>query len=156
MAELDTKDIKNEVEDFFQKVGLKLKAEVTQKDDSFDIDLVTDETGLLIGRHGDTLQDFQTVISIILNNKYKGKNWVRFNFDVGGWKQTREEDIEQLTKKAVERVRATGESYALPPMKSAERRLVHVLIADFDDIASESEGAGSERHVVLSLGKEDK
>ena len=151
MNTIDPADIKIEIEDFFHKVGIELKAEVAKQDEGFLVTLNTKESGLLIGHHGDTLQDFQTIIGLVLNNKYKQDAWIRYALDIGGWRAEREQSIRDLTLKAVEKVRSTGEPFTLPPMRAAERRLTHMVISDHPDIASDSSGTGPERKVTLSL-----
>lgn len=153
MDKIDPKDIQTEVVDFFAKVGLEVKAKAAKSEEGFEVVLETKDSGLLIGHHGDTLQDFQTVLNLILNNKYRQDTWVRYVLDIGGWRAERENDIKGIAIKAIEKVRTTGEPFTLPPMKPAERRLVHVLVAENPDITSESFGSGADRKVTLALSK---
>jgi spoIIIJ-associated protein len=150
MSTIEPKDIQSEVEDFFHKVGIDLKAAVSKHDGGFLITLETADSGLLIGHHGDTLQDFQTILGLILNNKYHQDEWVRYSLDIGGWRAEREQNIRELTLKAIEKVRSTGEPFTLPPMRAAERRLTHVIIGEHTDVKSESTGTGPERKVTIS------
>lgn len=148
---IDTNDLKKEVVDFFHKVGIDLDAAVTYEDETYRIELLTEESGLIIGYHGDTLNDFQTVLALLLNNKYSRDSWSRFVIDIGGWKKAREKELEDFVTKAISKVRATGEAYSFPPMKPGERRFVHMVVSEqAPDLVTESDGTGANRKVVIS------
>jgi spoIIIJ-associated protein len=69
--------------------------------------------------------------------------------DVGGYREERNSKLEDLALQKADDVRILGEAIELPPMKPSDRRAVHVALSQFDDIATESEGEGRDRYVVI-------
>ncbi len=73
--------------------------------------------------------------------------------DINGYRDSRLNKIEDMTKGFIDRVRFHETDVEMPPMNSYERRQVHMFISDYPDIMSESTGEGRARHVVLKLNK---
>lgn len=72
----------------------------------------------------------------------------RLILDVGGSREARQLELENLVDRAIERIEGGATSAALPPMSSYERKLVHDVVAD-RGFTSESEGEGRDRHTVI-------
>lgn len=105
------------------------------------------DAGRLIGKGGRTLASLEFLTNAVVN---KGdQEPVRVVIDVGGYKRRRDERLRQTAERAVARVRKSGQPVELEPMGAAERRIVHMAVADLDDIVSESAGEGRSRRVVL-------
>ena len=111
------------------------------------LDIFGGESGKIIGRDGRTLQALEYVTNAVLNRQ-EGDS-ARVNIDVGGYKKRRDDRLMGAAQKAAARVRETGEGYAMKPMNAAERRIVHMAIADDPSVVSESEGDGRDRRVVI-------
>lgn len=111
------------------------------------IDIFGGESGKIIGRDGRTLQALEYITNAVMNRQ-DGDN-ARVNIDVGGYKKRRDDRLIGAAQKAATQVRETGESYAMKPMNAAERRIVHMAIADDPTVISESEGEGRDRRVVV-------
>ncbi len=107
------------------------------------------ETGLLIGSRGETLKSLQTIVGLIFRNK-KG-DWRRILIDVADWREKQEKRLKELAETTLEKVRSTGEATPLYNLTPAERRIVHMTIADETDIETESIGEGEDRHLVVKL-----
>jgi spoIIIJ-associated protein len=69
--------------------------------------------------------------------------------DVGGYREERNSHLEEMALQKADDVRILGESIELPPMKPADRRAVHMALSEYDDIITESEGEGRDRHIVI-------
>lgn len=105
------------------------------------------DAGRLIGKAGRTLAALEFLTNAVVN---KGDDEpVRVVIDVGGYKRRRDERLRQTAERAVARVRKTGHPVELEPMSAAERRIVHMAVADEGDVVSESAGEGRSRRVVL-------
>jgi spoIIIJ-associated protein len=105
------------------------------------------DAGRLIGKNGRTLAALEQIANAVVNKIEDDP--VRVNIDVGGYKRRRDERLRGTAQKAADQVRTRGEPVELEPMTAAERRIVHMAVADDPDIMSESTGEGRERRVVL-------
>jgi len=83
----------------------------------------------------------------------RGANQPKVRLDCNGYRSTRILELQLLARKAAERVRTTGTPLSLQPMPSAERRIIHLALAEEADVRTESSGAGLRRHVVILPGQ---
>ena len=113
------------------------------------IDLSGEDSGLLIGRRGQTLQSLQFLVNMI-TRKQLGDD-VRVALDVEHYRQRREASLRDMAGKVAARVAQTGHSITLEPMSAADRRVVHLSLADHDAVSTESVGFGDERKVSIIL-----
>jgi spoIIIJ-associated protein len=104
--------------------------------------------GLLIGRKGDTLNSLQHLIGRIVSRKMGG--YQRLTLDVGGYLRNRQEILKQKALKAAERAKKQRREVALEPMKAAERRIIHLALADVEGITTYTVGNGDLRKVFVS------
>ena len=111
------------------------------------IDLSGDDSGLLIGRRGQTLQSLQFMVNMIVR-KELGEG-TRVVLDVERYRQRRESSLRDMALKVAERVAQTGRSITLEPMSAADRRIIHVSLADREDVSTESVGFGDDRKVSI-------
>jgi spoIIIJ-associated protein len=111
------------------------------------IDLTGEDSGLLIGRRGQTLQALQFVVNMIAR-KELGES-VRVVLDVEHYRQRREESLRDMASKVASRVAQTGRSITLEPMSAADRRMVHVALAEYQGVRTESVGMGDDRKVTI-------
>lgn len=112
------------------------------------IDIAGEDLGLLIGRRGDTLLSLQYLVNLVVTRQFPGRGGV--SIDVEHYRHRRESQIMALTERMADRVRQTGSSITLEPMSAAERRLVHLALAEDPDLATNSIGEGENRKVVIS------
>lgn len=114
------------------------------------IDCKTDDARMLIGRNGQTLEALQFVVRQMC--KGSGGEHGPFVIDVLDYRARRRRNLEDQAKKgAVAVLNGDSERYALQPMSPYERRIVHQYLQEhFADLASESEGEGPGRHIVIS------
>jgi len=111
------------------------------------IDLTGEDSGLLIGRRGQTLQALQFVVNMIAR-KELGES-IRVVLDVEHYRQRREDSLRDMSTKVASRVAQTGRSITLEPMSAADRRMVHVSLADYEGVRTESVGMGEDRKVTI-------
>lgn len=109
----------------------------------------TQEAGILIGRHGETISAFQLILNQIINRGEE--NWQRILVDCGDYRSRQEESLRNLALSTAEQVKETGEAKALYDLTPAQRRVVHMVLSEDSDIVTESEGEGRERHLVVRL-----
>jgi spoIIIJ-associated protein len=117
-------------------------------DGTVHVDVHGGDAGRLIGKGGRTLAALEFLTNAVVN-KVEGESPVRVNVDIGGYKRRRDERLRQVAQRAAARVRKTGMPFELDPMSAAERRVVHVELADDPGVMSESTGEGRDRRVVI-------
>ena len=147
MTEENLKIIKTEAQKLLEYLMVEAKIEVSEKEDVYEVQIETEDTGILIGYHGETLTSLQLILSLILYKRLG--SWLRLIVNVGDWRQKREEVLKQMALSAAERVAATDEAMVLPNLSSFERRIVHLLLADHPKVTSSSEGEGVERKLII-------
>jgi len=111
------------------------------------VEIYGGDPGKVIGRAGRTLAALEYITNAVINRDEGSR--VRVSIDVGGYKRRRDERLRTEARKAASRVRKTGRPVELDAMSAAERRVVHMVLADDADIVSESSGEGKNRHVVV-------
>ena len=137
-------------EELLTLMGVEAKIDVSEdkENQALVINISSDnETGLLIGRHGQTLLSFQAAIGMML--KQKLGEWIRVIVNVGDWRQKEEEHLKDLAESTAERVRTTGEPQPIYNLTPSQRRIVHLTLSEEPDLSTESEGEGEERYLVV-------
>ena len=118
------------------------------------IDLSGDDSGLLIGRRGQTLQALQFVVNMITRKELG--HGVRVALDVEHYRQRREASLRDMAGKVAARVAQTGRGITLEPMTAADRRVIHLSLADHQGVSTESVGFGDDRKVtIIPTGRND-
>ncbi len=115
--------------------------------DELDANIHGGDPGKLIGRGGRTLAALEYVVNAVVNRE--GSDPVRINIDVGGYKRRRDERLRQTAERTADLVRKNGEAIELEPMSAAERRVVHMALAEVPGIRTESAGEARDRRVVV-------
>jgi predicted RNA-binding protein Jag len=104
-------------------------------------------SNLLIGERGGNLVALEYLLKRVLRKKL-GEEF-RFALDLNDYRMRRLEDLKQDVKSAAKEARTYQRDVPLRPMSSFERRIVHLLLAEYPDITTESIGAEPERRVVI-------
>lgn len=112
------------------------------------LDIVGGELGLLIGRHGKTLDALQTVVAAITSRQIGQRFPVVV--DVEGYRGRRREKLEDIARRTADRVSRQGRAVKLRPMTSYERRVVHMTLREDRRVTTGSEGEEPFRSVVVS------
>ena len=116
----------------------------------FDID--GDDSGLLIGRRGETLRSLQFMVALLAGRQLDDR--VRIFLDVAGYQQRRYESLENLARRVAQQVANTGRPFTLEPMPPNERRVVHMALAEYPGVSTASTGFGDERKIVVEPEQE--
>ena len=106
-----------------------------------------DDSGLLIGRKGETLRALQFMVRFLVSRKTGER--ANLSVDVEGYDDRRRQSLSNLANRVAQRVIKTGRSIELEPMNPRERRLVHITLSESGDVYTESSGTGEGRRVVI-------
>lgn len=123
------------------------------------IRLTGEDSGVLIGRHGDTLDALQYLANLALNNKLEqeGKESEKVTLDIEGYRARREETLRILAKRTAEKVKKYHKNIALDPMTPYERRIIHSALQNDSEVMTASVGSDENRKVVIHyVGKVQK
>lgn len=136
-------------------VGTELRLEVSVGGGRVQVCVDCDEdSGLLIGREGQTLAALQYLISRVVS---RGMNAaVRVQLDAGEYRRRQDEKLREMALALAEKVRQSGRSYSTRPLSSYHRRIVHVCLQDAADVQTRSTGDGPMKRVVVMRRKPEK
>lgn len=141
------KKIEKDIKDFFKKLGIDSKFEFSEDDEQISLIIESEDPGIIIGYHGETLEALQLVLALVLAKKTG--EFKRVSIDVGDYKKNREEWLKNLANDAKEKALSQQREVFLEDLKGWERRVVHLILADDKEVVSESSGEGRERVLVV-------
>ena len=151
-VETDNQKILEDVaRELFSLMGTKANLEVSWdgENEAFVVNVEgNDETGLLIGRKGETLSSIQTVLGIML--KQKTGEWARVLVNVGNYREKEEDYLRNLATATSQRAKETGEPQSLYNLKPGQRRIIHMFLSEDKEIKTESAGEGIDRYLVVT------
>lgn len=119
----------------------------TDETGAYRVHIETEETGLLIGFHGKTLESFQIILGILVSKALD--QWVKVYVNVGDYREKREEALMLMAQHAAERVALTGRPVELTRLSPSERRVIHLTLSGDERVMTESEGIGNSRTLVV-------
>jgi spoIIIJ-associated protein len=103
--------------------------------------------GIVIGRHGQTLDAIEYLLNRIAS--HGSPSLSRITVDVEGYRERRQESVEQTARRAADKARQTGRPVTLAPMSPRDRRTVHVVLSEERGVTTRSQGEGSFRRVMI-------
>jgi len=144
----DSEKIKKIVNEFFDKMGLDIEVEFKrQEEETLPINLKTEDPKVLIGERGRTLNEIQHLLKAILKRKIKDPFFI--DLDISDYKKKKYQYLRELAKSIADEVALSKKEKFLPPMSPAERRIIHLELAERKNIATESIGEEPERKIVI-------
>lgn len=139
------------LEDILVKMHIETKVDYeTNKNNIINLDLSDiseNDTGIVIGSKGETLNAIQYTLSLLVNRNTK--QFYRVTLNVADYRDRRKRSIENNAKKVAFKVLKTKKSIALKPMNSYERRIVHYALQSYKEIETVSSGKFPNRKVVV-------
>lgn len=151
--------IVTEKEDLGQKAGLFLRemlvnmgvpaqVEIFKRKDNTTLNINGKDLGILIGKHGQTLDAMQYLVNLAVNKGQEEKE--RIIIDVEGYRKRREETLRRLALKIADKVKREQKKEVLEPMTPHERRIIHSTLQNYKEVFTYSEGVDPYRHVIIS------
>jgi len=139
---------KKYVADVLSFFEVNVDVDVTMAEDVIELSVPSTEiNSILIGKNAETLRSLQFLLSTTLRGK--GADVVRVNIDVADYKKQRADKVAKQAKEWIEEVLRTGDSY-VARLNAADRRIVHHVASDYENIRTFSEGEGRDRHIVIA------
>lgn len=139
---------KKYLEDLLSFFGANLDVIATCDEDVIELAVPSSPlNSLFIGHNAETLRSLQYIVSTILRNKEA--SLTRVNIDIADYKKQRAERVAKQAREWIEEVRKTGNSYVVS-LNAADRRIVHHVASEYNDIHTSSEGEGLDRKLTIA------
>lgn len=132
----------------FRLMNLPIDLTVTDDAEIATIHLIGDNLGVLIGKHGQTLDSLQYLTNLAANCGVN-ENRRRIFIDIEDYRSRREETLRTLARRLAEKSCRTGEKIMLEPMNCHERKIIHLTLQDNDQVKTYSYGDEPHRKVVI-------
>lgn len=154
ISEEDVKTCVNKVDSFIKEFIEKLPSnnlKYTIKEDNnlIKVEIDGEDTGYLIGYRGEVLNSIQTIVSNVASKATKEK--IKVIVNIGGYREKREKDLQNLASKIASTVIKTRKEIALEPMSAYERKIIHTKLQENNKVKTHSVGEEPYRKVVVSL-----
>lgn len=135
------------LQEVLKNMGIDVVIEKMIKSDKVLLHLHGKNLGILIGKHGQTLDALQYLTNLTTNQGETTRHFIML--DVENYRHRREETLKQLAIRLANRVKKSGDRVVLEPMNGYERKIIHVTLQNDPQVRTESEGQDPYRHVVI-------
>jgi spoIIIJ-associated protein len=135
------------LEEMLSFFGVNAAVKITEEDNAIRLNVEADTTGRLIGHRGETLRALQHLLNVLVRARTTENVYI--SLDIAGYKQALADRLAAKAKQAAEEVIETGKEHYLRPMNAAERRIVHMALADISGVYTESTGEDPNRRVII-------
>ena len=149
----DESELVGEVRELLERItagiGVRCRIDILEDDETVTASCSGSNLGLLIGKHGQTIDAIQYLANAIVwrSRPNDRKDVV---VDAAGYRERRRAALESLAVRSAEEAVATHSAVELEPMTAVERKTVHVCLKEFDGVETGSEGTEPNRYVVIS------
>ena len=153
--------IQIKVNKFFEKlfVGTEVQYKVDFEEDLEQnhviVQVKSTDDSLLIGYHGNNIAALQHYLRIMCHKSTPNELGPEIFVDIGTYREDRKNKTVKVAEEAVEKARLYKKTIALHPMSSYERKIVHEIVGNTEDLTSASEGEGPDRRVVISFKEQE-
>jgi spoIIIJ-associated protein len=130
-----------------QRLGMETEVEGSLKEGDICLDVKSDDGGILIGKHGRTLEALQIIVSRMVNKQIKKP--VRVILDVADYKKRRADSLERMAGRLGENVKKTGREVAIGPFNAHDRRIIHIALKEDLSLKTESLGEGEWKKIKI-------
>jgi spoIIIJ-associated protein len=130
-------------------IGVRCRIEIEETESELVATCFGDDLGLLIGRHGQTIDAVQVLAGMIVRRDEDGQARREIVVDAAGYRERRRQTLEALALRSAEEAERTGERVELEPMSAAERKVVHTSLEARAGVVTVSEGDEPYRRVVV-------
>ena len=130
-----------------ERMGVETEVEGFLKEGNLCLEVKGDYEGILIGKHGRSLDSLQMLINRMVNKKLK--NAVRVVLDIDDYRKRREDSMANIAYRMGERAKRTGHSLTVGPFNAHDRRIIHLTLKEDPSLRTESLGEGELKRVKI-------
>lgn len=149
-SEEETK-VKELVDKMISLMGLELDTFVEERENVFYVNVTGDDQAIFIGKHGESIEQFQTVINYIFNKDKPRDEAKHITIDSNKYAERRTETLTNLAKRSASKVLRDRKDFKFEAMNAYERRIIHSALSNHDKVITESYGNEPNRYVVIKL-----
>ena len=142
-------EVRELVERIASAIGVAGRVDAREEDELITLTVTGPDLGMLIGRHGQTIDAIQYLANAITFRRHLDDR-KEIVVDAAGYRARRQASLEALAVRSAQRAVEDGESVELDPMTAVERKIVHLRLKDFAGVETSSEGTEPNRFVVVS------
>ncbi|HEX2569174.1 MAG TPA: R3H domain-containing nucleic acid-binding protein [Polyangia bacterium] len=132
-----------------EHMGMEGVVEAREDEERITLEIQGRDAGLIIGRQGATLDALQYLVNRMVAHGQEDAERKPITLDAEGYRGRRVESLVEMAHRLADKARKTGRPVAAQPMSAADRRVMHLALADVSDVTTRSEGEGSERHLII-------
>ncbi len=129
--------------------GFEATVELQREDTDLEVTVNGSELGLMVGHGGRTLVAIQDLVRVAAQRRL-GDHDTHLRVDIAKYRERRRASLEAFAKQIAERVKESGRPVAVDPMSSADRKVLHDVLAEIEGVSSRSEGEDPDRRVLVS------
>lgn len=148
--------LKTLTQNLVEKMNLEINVSVEEQEDRFLVEVGGEDSAVLIGKRGESLDGFQFLLNTLFNKGKKHEEYKRVVVDSKGYKARREDTLKILAERTAARAVRENQDIRLEPMTANERRIIHSALADSTRVETESKGNEPNRYVVIKLKNKKK
>jgi spoIIIJ-associated protein len=141
-------DVRELVERIVYGIGVAGRIDVVEDDEAITVSCTGNDLGMLIGRHGQTIDSIQYLLNAIFYRRPEEER-KEIVVDAAGYRARRRATLESLAVRSAERAVRSGDPVDLEPMTAVERKIVHLCLKEFDGVETSSEGTEPNRFIVI-------
>lgn len=135
------------LEELFEKMGLDAVVDIVEEDELIKINIKCKNSGIIIGRRGETLDSLQFITSLVVNRN--NTTYKKIIIDTEDYRKKREITLQKLANRLAYKVEKSGRNMALEPMNPYERRIIHSTLQKNNNVETYSVGEDPNRKVVI-------
>lgn len=136
------------VKELIEKLGVSAMAEISKIDKTYFVDIKSEDSSLLIGKHGNNLDSLQFVLAVRLKSLTGNEDFELF-LDIDGWRKQKEEKLTGMATEIADRVAQSAREEYLYNLKPSERRVIHTALTAHPKVTTISEGEGEGRFLII-------
>jgi len=130
-----------------ERMGVKAEVEGFLIEEDLHLEIKGDQEGILIGRHGRTLESFQILINRMVNKRLGTP--VRVVLDINDYRKRKAESLKKMAVRIGEKAKSKGHSLTIGPFSAHDRRLIHIALKEDPSLRTESLGEGKLKKITI-------
>ncbi len=136
-----------------ERLGIETEVEGFLKEGDLYLEVKSDEGGILIGKHGRTLESLQILINRMVNKQMRRP--VRIILDIADYRKRRADSLKKMAGRLGENAKRTGREITIGPFIAHDRRIIHIALKEDPSLKTESLGEGDWKKIRIIPTKEE-
>jgi spoIIIJ-associated protein len=141
--------LRTTLQEIIALMGIKAHVEAQKREEEIFFDIKGDGSGLIIGKHGQTLDALQYIINKIAANRYRELK-ERIFLDTENYRARRVEALQNMALRLREKVKKMKKAVTIGPLNPQDRRVIHIALSGDEDVRTESKGEGFYKRLVIT------